>query len=118
MVLSPKVAQTKFSTALRRPSVSLPVAEECPVSGHSLKAGMVVFLSHRARIILYAWHMDRCLATGLLWGITIAATSLCHADQVDDYLRNEMASHRIPGAALRIIQNGKAVKTATYGLAN
>src|SRR5690349_25070780 len=40
------------------------------------------------------------------------------ADQVDDYLKAQMEEHRIPGIALRIIQDGTAAKTATYGLAN
>jgi len=40
------------------------------------------------------------------------------ADQVDGYLKAQMEEHRIPGMALRIIQDGKVAKTATYGLAN
>jgi D-alanyl-D-alanine carboxypeptidase len=40
------------------------------------------------------------------------------ADQVDDYVKAQMEEHRIPGIALRIIQDGKDIKTATYGLAN
>jgi D-alanyl-D-alanine carboxypeptidase len=40
------------------------------------------------------------------------------ADQVDDYLKAQMADHRIPGLAITVIQNGKLVKTAAYGLAN
>jgi len=45
-------------------------------------------------------------------------TSFAFADQVDDYLKTQMEQHQIPGIALRIIQDGKATKTATYGLAN
>src|ERR1051325_2815205 len=40
------------------------------------------------------------------------------ADRVDEYIRGEMKQHRIPGLALNIIQNGRAAKTAAYGLAN
>lgn len=40
------------------------------------------------------------------------------ADAIDDLLRKEMSSRRIPGAALKIIQRGAEVKTACYGLAN
>src|SRR5262245_19553876 len=40
------------------------------------------------------------------------------AEQVDDYVKTQMEEHRIPGMALRIIQDGKVAKTATYGLAN
>jgi CubicO group peptidase (beta-lactamase class C family) len=45
-------------------------------------------------------------------------TSFAFAEQVDDYLKTQMEQHRIPGIALRIIQDGRATKTATYGLAN
>lgn len=47
--------------------------------------------------------------------------SMCHtlrADAVDDLIREEMAKRRIAGVALKIIQDGKEAKTATYGLAN
>jgi len=55
----------------------------------------------------------RCsLATALL------ASSLARADRVDDYIKGEMDQRRIPGVALVIIRDGKAVKTAAYGLAN
>jgi CubicO group peptidase (beta-lactamase class C family) len=40
------------------------------------------------------------------------------ADQVDDYIHAQMAERRIPGVALTIIQNGNALKTAAYGLAD
>lgn len=40
------------------------------------------------------------------------------ADKVDDYIKVQMEQHRIPGIALRVIQDGQPTKTATYGLAN
>ena len=40
------------------------------------------------------------------------------ADPADELLRAEMTSHRIPGAALTVIKDGKIIKTAAYGLAN
>jgi D-alanyl-D-alanine carboxypeptidase len=40
------------------------------------------------------------------------------ADKVDDYLGAQMRDHRIPGLAIEVIQKGKTVKTAAYGLAN
>lgn len=58
---------------------------------------------------LLAWPL---LASGLL------GSNLACADRVDDYIKNEMAQRRIPGVALTIIQNGQAIKTSTYGLAN
>lgn len=48
--------------------------------------------------------------------LQLASTAL--ADKADDFLRDEMAKHRIPGAALKIIKDGKDIKTAAYGLAN
>jgi CubicO group peptidase (beta-lactamase class C family) len=48
----------------------------------------------------------------------LLASSLAHADRVDDYIKGEMEQRRIPGVALTIIQNGQAIKTAAYGLAN
>jgi CubicO group peptidase (beta-lactamase class C family) len=48
----------------------------------------------------------------------LAASNSARADRVDDYIRSEMAKHGIPGVALKIIRDGKAIKTATYGLAN
>lgn len=44
--------------------------------------------------------------------------SIARADRVDDYLREQMAEHRIPGIALTIIQNGNTIKTGAYGLAD
>ncbi len=40
------------------------------------------------------------------------------ADRVDDYIRAQMAEHRIPGVAVNVIQNGLNVKGAAYGLAD
>lgn len=40
------------------------------------------------------------------------------ADPADDLVRAEMSRHPIPGLALEIIQQGKPVKIAGYGLAN
>jgi len=54
-------------------------------------------------------------------GLLLALSCVCHssqADQVDDYLKAQMADHRIPGLAITVIQNGKPLKTAAYGLAN
>jgi CubicO group peptidase (beta-lactamase class C family) len=39
-------------------------------------------------------------------------------DRVDDYLQKEMEQHGIPGAALLVLKDRRAVKTATYGFAN
>jgi CubicO group peptidase (beta-lactamase class C family) len=59
----------------------------------------------------------RALISSLL-AAAFLALPLAYADRVDDYIKTEMDQHRIPGVALTIIQNGQAIKTAAYGLAN
>jgi len=59
----------------------------------------------------------RALISSLL-AAAFLASPLARADRVDDYLKTEMDQHRIPGLALVIIQDGKAIRTAAYGLAN
>lgn len=39
-------------------------------------------------------------------------------DKVDEYIQAEMKTHRIPGLALVVIQNGEVVKIKGYGIAN
>jgi D-alanyl-D-alanine carboxypeptidase len=48
----------------------------------------------------------------------LLASQVAHADQVDKYLKSQMQQHRIPGLTLKIIRDGKTIKTAAYGLAN
>lgn len=48
----------------------------------------------------------------------LLALPVAHADQVDTYLKSQMQQHRIPGLALKVIRDGKTIKTAAYGLAN
>ncbi len=57
------------------------------------------------------------LCAASLLGLSLLADAT-HADKADDFLRDEMARHRIPGAALAVIKDGKNIKTAAYGLAN
>jgi D-alanyl-D-alanine carboxypeptidase len=40
------------------------------------------------------------------------------ADKVDDYLRGEMKTQKIPGLALAVVKAGKLEKSAAYGFAN
>ena len=40
------------------------------------------------------------------------------ADQIDEYVKIQMAEHRIPGISLAVIRSNQTVKRATYGLAN
>jgi len=43
---------------------------------------------------------------------------IVHADPVDDLVQQEMNTHRIPGVALVVVRDSRAIKTAAYGLAN
>src|ERR1051325_806299 len=93
-----------------------------------MKTGMVaqvtipgVAMNHRFPV----WRFHRknlyyrtMMRSAILFLPVILLCSTVFADQVDDYLKDQMAKHRIPGIALRIIQNGQPVKTGTYGLAN
>lgn len=40
------------------------------------------------------------------------------ADPVDDYVRAQMAARHLPGISLAVVQNGRIVKAAGYGLAS
>jgi CubicO group peptidase (beta-lactamase class C family) len=46
------------------------------------------------------------------------ATSVVHADRVDDYIRFEMQKRLIPGLSLAIVRDGKVIKAKGYGFAN
>ena len=46
------------------------------------------------------------------------APSLARADRVDDYIKGEMDQTPHPRRRPEIIRDGKAIKTAAYGLAN
>jgi CubicO group peptidase (beta-lactamase class C family) len=50
--------------------------------------------------------------------LVLALDGTTRADRVDDYLQKEMGQHGIPGAALLVLKDGHAVKTAAYGFAN
>ncbi len=62
--------------------------------------------------------MKRITLPGAALALALLTTQPAHADRVDDYVKSQMAERRIPGLALKIIQDGKVVKTAAYGLAN
>lgn len=53
----------------------------------------------------------------ILFFILLSAIS-AHADEVDDYVRAQLAERHIPGAAIAVIKNGKTIKAEGYGLAS
>ena len=58
-----------------------------------------------------------CRSLSLVVYLSLTALTL-RADQVDDYVQAQMKQRRIPGLALTIVQDGKTLKQAAYGLAN
>lgn len=46
------------------------------------------------------------------------ACSVAQADEIDEYVKQQMNDRRIPGLQLAIVRDNKIVKTAHYGLAN
>ncbi|HWQ92832.1 MAG TPA: serine hydrolase domain-containing protein [Clostridia bacterium] len=48
----------------------------------------------------------------------LAVHACAQGDAINDLIRSEMQSRRIPGLALAIIQDGKTTRTAAYGQAN
>ncbi len=62
--------------------------------------------------------MKQLRLAGALVASLLLVSPVARADRVDHYLKTQMKEHRIPGVALKIIRNGKPIKTAAYGLAN
>lgn len=58
-----------------------------------------------------------CRSLSFVVYLSLTALTL-RADQVDDYVQAQMKQRRIPGLAVVIVQDGKAIKQAAYGLAN
>ncbi len=62
--------------------------------------------------------MRTALKCGLPLLLIVATGASLRADQIDEYVRTEMKNRRIPGMALAIVKDGKAVKQQAYGLAS
>lgn len=50
--------------------------------------------------------------------LLVVAVSAAHADPADDFIRAEMKRQNIPGLAVAVVQDGKVIKAAGYGVAN
>ena len=50
--------------------------------------------------------------------ICILIAAISRADKIDDIVQKHMTTQKIPGVALMVIRNGKAIKMKGYGLAN
>lgn len=53
-----------------------------------------------------------------LAALACLAAATAQADAVDDFIREEMASHHMPGLELAVVRDGVPVKVQSYGLAN
>jgi D-alanyl-D-alanine carboxypeptidase len=62
--------------------------------------------------------MKRLLGACALLVLALPSLRTVQADEVDDYLQSQMQAHRIPGLTIEVLREGKAIKTAAYGLAN
>src|SRR6187401_2731015 len=56
----------------------------------------------------------RVLVTAVLMGLMGAAA----ADSIDDYVKGQMAKRKLPGLSLAVVQKGRIVKAAGYGVAS
>jgi D-alanyl-D-alanine carboxypeptidase len=54
----------------------------------------------------------------LLFFVFCASLVTARADETDDYVREQMATKRIPAVVLKVLRNGEELKTSAYGLAN
>jgi D-alanyl-D-alanine carboxypeptidase len=50
--------------------------------------------------------------------LLVTATSPTRADTTDDYVRAEMAKRKIPGLSIAVINNGRVVKEAAFGVSS
>jgi CubicO group peptidase (beta-lactamase class C family) len=50
--------------------------------------------------------------------VALSATAVVRADPTDEFIRAQMKAQNIPGLSLAVLQDGKIVKAAGYGLAD
>ena len=50
--------------------------------------------------------------------LLLTATVAVRADNVDDYIKDQMQKQHVPGVSLAVIKDGKIIKAEGYGLAN
>lgn len=63
-------------------------------------------------------YAERVLLSLLSIFLLVSSASAQTADRVDDFIKAQMQAQHIPGVALAVIKDGKAIKTRGYGLAN
>ena len=59
--------------------------------------------------------MKKLFALGV---VLLAMPAVTFADAVDDFLRDQLQRHQVPGVSLAITRDGQLVRAAGYGLAN
>jgi D-alanyl-D-alanine carboxypeptidase len=60
------------------------------------------------------WRGTAAVALTVMASLTAEAA----ADRVDDYVRAQMTARRIPGLSLAVVQRGRVIKAAGYGVAS
>ena len=45
-------------------------------------------------------------------------TASAQSDKIDDYVKAQLATQKIPGLSLAVVKNGEVVKAQGYGLSN
>lgn len=60
----------------------------------------------------------RCLPFLFLFLLAIPSNANAQADKVDDYIKSQMETQKIPGLSIAVVRNGEIVKAKGYGLAN
>lgn len=97
-------------------TVSQPLSADAPLSS---EADGFSIGHHKAEAIV-----DSMQYTSRKVGAAAALVLLCIgatgalADDVDDYISNQMAQQHIPGLSLAVVKDGKPIKLQSYGLAN
>src|SRR5687768_8551658 len=61
--------------------------------------------------------MNRARRFAVRLALMLTAAAVC-ADEIDDFVREAMQKHYIPGVSLAVIKDGTLFKAAGYGLAN
>ncbi|NLT66683.1 MAG: beta-lactamase family protein [Acidobacteria bacterium] len=75
---------------------------------------------------LHQERRDRAQKRGIVWLICLcltlavsgAAAGQARADEIDEYVMEQMRRQHIPGLSLAVLKDGKPVKLKGYGVAN
>ena len=72
-------------------------------------------MTHTARVSIV---IALLFSAGLSLKAQVVENDPTLANKVDDYLKSELASKRIPGMSVCVVRDGKVIFTKGYGVAN